>query len=47
MAWTVIQDVETLDGADTAETSRRFRGWIAGPGRQEMQGAVFFNQEWG
>ena len=47
MAWTVIQDVETLDGADIAEMSRRFWGWIAEPGRQEMQRAVFFNQEWG
>jgi hypothetical protein len=45
LAWTMIQDAETLDGAGIVETSRRFREWIEGPGRQEMQGSVFAREE--
>jgi hypothetical protein len=36
--WTIIEDPATLGGAGIVETSRRFREWIEGPGRQEMQG---------
>lgn len=41
MAWTIIEDPETLDGASTVETSRRFREWVASEGRQEIQGTMF------
>jgi hypothetical protein len=46
LAWTIIQDADTLDGAGIVETSRRFREWIEGPGRQEMQESVFAGEEW-
>jgi hypothetical protein len=45
LAWTIIEDAETLDGAGIVETSRRFREWVEGPGRQEMQGSVFAGEE--
>ena len=39
----VIEDAETLDGADVMQTSKIFRAWVSagGEGRQEMRGSVF------
>ena len=41
--WTVLEDPDTLDGADIVETSKVFRAWVSagGEGRDEMHGSVF------
>lgn len=41
MAWTIIEDPETLDGASIVEMSRKFGEWVEREGRQEMQGSIF------
>jgi len=41
LVWTVIEDAETLDGADIVETSRTFEAWVGSQGKQEMEGSVF------
>ncbi|KAH6856253.1 hypothetical protein B0I37DRAFT_412195 [Chaetomium sp. MPI-CAGE-AT-0009] len=42
MRWTVFEDAAALDGADIAETSRRFVEWVErGPGGRELAGSVF------
>lgn len=39
MAWTIIEDAGTLDGASIVDTSHRFREW-GSAGKEEMQGSV-------
>jgi hypothetical protein len=41
LAWTIIEDTETLDGATILDTSRNFREWVENVGREELQGSVF------
>ena len=46
LSWTIIEDADTLDGADIVETSRRFKDWADSQGKQEMEGSEFSNR-WG
>ncbi|KAH8912181.1 hypothetical protein BR93DRAFT_922132 [Coniochaeta sp. PMI_546] len=42
MAWTIIEDAETLEGASLATTAQKFIEWVEGPeGRQDREGSLF------
>lgn len=42
MAWTIIEDAETLEGASLATTAQKFVEWVEGPeGRQDREGSLF------
>ena len=42
MAWTIIEDAETLEGASLATTAQKFVEWVEGPeGRQDRAGSLF------
>lgn len=41
MAWTIIEDAETLEGASLATTAQKFVEWVEGPeGRQDRKGSL-------
>lgn len=41
MAWTVIEDAETLDGAGILDKTRKFLEWVENEDKEEMKGSVF------
>lgn len=41
MAWTIIEDAETLDGASILDTTQKFLEWAEDDGKKEMEGSVF------